>query len=135
MPNVGLRAPWLVVLVAVGCGRVGFSTGELGSDGRGGDDGGTGGDGAPGDGANAGANVGFVRSGLTDGGIGGLAQADAICAQRAIEGSLPGTYVAYLSTTTVNAIDRLAGARGWVRPDGQPFADTTADIAAGIVLY
>jgi hypothetical protein len=35
----------------------------------------------------------------------------------------------------VDARDRLAGARGWVRPDGLPFADTVADITAGKIFY
>ncbi len=33
---------------------------------------------------------------------------------------LPGTYRAWLSTSSVNAIDRVAGARGWIRVDGAP---------------
>src|SRR5262245_55711495 len=117
MDSVGLRAAWLVVLVSAGCGRVGFAIGELGGDGptgddapAGGDDAATGGDG----GSGSGANIVFVASSLTDGGIGGLAQADDICAARAEEAGLAGTYVAYLSTTSVNAIDRLGSARGWV---------------------
>jgi len=59
--------------------------------------------------------------------FGGLAGADAICNQHAGDAGLPGTYVAWLSTTTVDARDRLAGARGFVRPDGLPFADTVDD--------
>jgi hypothetical protein len=35
-----------------------------------------------------------------------------------------GTYVAWLSTSTVDAIDRLAGSRGWVRLDGAPVFDS-----------
>jgi hypothetical protein len=35
----------------------------------------------------------------------------------------------------VDARDRLAGARGWVRPDERPFADTVADLIAGRVFY
>lgn len=48
---------------------------------------------------------------------------------------LPGTYRAYLSDSSRDAIDQLAGARGWVRVDGRPFADTPADVAAGEVFY
>src|SRR5690606_988458 len=47
--------------------------------------------------------------------LGGLEGADRICADRAAAAGLPGTYVAWLSTRTVDARDRLAGARGWVR--------------------
>jgi hypothetical protein len=35
----------------------------------------------------------------------------------------------------VDAKDRLVGARGWVRTDGLPFADTVADLLAGQVYY
>jgi hypothetical protein len=42
-----------------------------------------------------------------------------------------GTYTAWLSTSTVNASARLGSARGFVRPDGQPFADTVSDITSG----
>jgi hypothetical protein len=41
---------------------------------------------------------------------------------------LPGTYVAWLSTATVNAATRLGTAQGFVRVDGKPFANTVADI-------
>jgi hypothetical protein len=45
-----------------------------------------------------------------------------------------GTYKAWLSTSTANAITKLGSARGFVRPDGQPFADQVSDIAAGKIL-
>jgi hypothetical protein len=48
---------------------------------------------------------------------------------------MQGTFVAWLSTSTTDAISRLGSARGWVRPDGLPFADTTADLAKGHVFY
>ena len=35
-----------------------------------------------------------------------------------------GTYKAWLSTSTVNAIGRLNGASGWVRPDGRPMVNS-----------
>lgn len=83
-----------------------------------------------------GANYVFVTSteyspaGLT------LAGADAECAARAAEASLPGTYVAWLSTSTVDAESRLGTARGWVRTDGLPFADLRGELLAfGQVLY
>lgn len=63
------------------------------------------------------------------------AAADALCASRAAVGGLPGHYVAWLSTTGVNAIDKLGAANGWVRTDGLPFANTRADLAAGKVFY
>lgn len=81
-------------------------------------------------------NIVFVTSTLiSPGSLGGLQGADTVCAQRAIAGGLAGHYVAWLSTTTVNAKDRLAGARGWVRRDGRPFVDTVDDLINGRILY
>jgi hypothetical protein len=72
------------------------------------------------------------------GALGGLAVADAACTERAKAAGLTGTYVAWLSTSGpggVNALDRIGTARGWDRPDGKPFADTTADIVNGSIWY
>ncbi len=76
----------------------------------------------------------FVTSTLQAGNFGGLAGADNICATRASAAGLPGTYVAWLSTTAVSAPSRLGSARGFVRIDGKPFADTVADLLANEVL-
>ncbi len=76
----------------------------------------------------------FVTSTLQNGNLGGLAGADAICAARATAASLPGTYVAWLSTSTVNALDRLGSAKGFVRVDGKPFANAPADIVANKIF-
>jgi len=67
----------------------------------------------------------------------GLAGADSACQARASAASLTGTYRAWLSTSGtggVNAIARLGTGRGWVRPDGKPFADTTNDISNGHIF-
>jgi hypothetical protein len=64
-----------------------------------------------------------------------LSAADALCAQSAATAGLPGTYVAWLSTSAVNAKDRLGSARGWVRPDGNPFADTQSDMRSGRIFF
>jgi hypothetical protein len=77
----------------------------------------------------------FVTSTTQTGNLGGLAGADAICRTRALAAGLSGTYVAWLSTSTVNAIDRLASASGWVRVDGRPVFNTRADIVAGASQY
>jgi hypothetical protein len=132
--------PWLralALLVMSACGRIGFDPGGAGSNGAGGD-----GDGAVGngDGFVRGdvlftSNVAFVSQPTVVLGTLGTVQAgDAICQAEADAASLPGTYVAWLSTSTVNAIDRLAGSRGWVRADGLPFVDTVADLAAGTLF-
>jgi hypothetical protein len=81
-------------------------------------------------------NIVFVTSTTYNGNLGGLAGADQKCQARAEAAGLPkNIYKAWLSTPSVNAIDRLGGARGWVRVDGKPFADTKADISAGRIFY
>jgi hypothetical protein len=65
-----------------------------------------------------------------------IAAAAGVCQAAASAASLPGMiWTAWISTTTSNAIDRLAGARGWIRPDGRPFADLPSSLAAGEVFY
>jgi len=83
-------------------------------------------------------NIVFVTSTSQTGNMGGLAGADAICAARASAAGLPGTYVAWLSTSgtgSVNAKDRLGSARGWIRTDSLPFTDRVSDLTAGTILY
>jgi len=64
------------------------------------------------------------------------ANADKHCSQLAAQVGLPsGTYVAWVSTSTVNARDKLGKARGWVRTDGLPFADTVDGLVAGQIFY
>jgi hypothetical protein len=125
----------LAVVLAAGCGRLGFGVGA--DSGAGGDrDVADAADDADVHGADAGiaANVVFVTSTshapetLTS-----LAVADAICAARATEAGLPGTHVAWISRDGVAARDRLAGARGWVRVDGAPFTDQVDDLLAGTI--
>jgi len=77
----------------------------------------------------------FVTSTTQTGNMGGLAGADAICRTRALAAGLTGTYVAWLSTSTVNAIDRLGAASGWIRVDGRPVFNSRADIVAGKSQY
>ena len=103
------------------CGRVGFEV--------------TSGDATRDDAAPLAGNRAFVTSTLqTPVSLGGLPGADALCTDRAHGVGLPGTFVAWLSSSTTNAPDRLAG-RGWVRLDGKPFARTLDDIANGAMLY
>ncbi|MBL8953281.1 MAG: hypothetical protein JNK82_21055 [Myxococcaceae bacterium] len=79
-------------------------------------------------------NVMFVTSARYSKTRGGVAPYDATCQQLASAAGFPGTYVAWMSGTN-SAINRILGARGWVRPDGRPFADSTTSLAAGRVLY
>ena len=66
---------------------------------------------------------------LYDGHLGGLAGADALCASAAAAQGFgsSSTWTAWLSTTTVNAIDRISGSGPWVRLDETiVFADRAA---------
>jgi hypothetical protein len=77
----------------------------------------------------------FVTSLQFPGNLGGLVGADARCQLLAQTAGIPGTFVAFLATDGVPADVRLGSARGWVRTDGRPFADTIADVVAGRILY
>lgn len=70
------------------------------------------------------ANRAFVTSTQNTGNLGGLAGADALCSLLASTAGLGGEVRAYLSTSTVDALDRLQGSRGWVRTDGKVLVDT-----------
>ncbi len=116
------------VLGAAACGRLGFAEHvEPALDG----------DAPSGDGGTSGpTNLVFVTSRrIAPGGLGGPSNADAICEAGAAAAGRPGAYVAWLSTSTVDARDRLGAARGWVRIDGAPVADSSADVAAGRLFY
>lgn len=117
--------------VIAGCGRLDFADVRVGPqvdaelpavDGAG--------DAAPPD-AFVQANRAFVTSANVLGTFGGLAGADAICANAATAAHLDGTFVAWLSTSTVNAKDRLSGSSGWVRTDGAPFAADVPSMLTG----
>lgn len=132
------------LLLLAGCGRWGFDNGERvdtdGPDGTIDADGTDGSDGAPVDAAGLDAfvepNLVFITSTtIAPTAIAPLTNADAMCQARAVAGGLPGTYVAWVSTTAEPARTRLRGARGWVRLDGLPFADRIEDLTAGRVWY
>jgi hypothetical protein len=81
-------------------------------------------------------NYVFVTSGqIVPGDLGGLAGADEYCQASADAAALPGTYVAWLSTTTVDAIERLGDAQGWARIDGRPFARSAEDLMLREMFY
>jgi hypothetical protein len=65
--------------------------------------------------------------------LGGLAGADAICQGQANASSLGGTWVAWLSTSTVNAKDRITNAI-YERLDGAVVAYNKADLIDGLLL-
>jgi hypothetical protein len=65
------------------------------------------------------------------GGKTGLAAGDSICQSRADAAGLEGTFKAWLSSSTVNAKDRLISDGPWVRLDGVKIADSKADLTDG----
>lgn len=69
--------------------------------------------------------------------ITGLVYADAWCNEAAANASPPleGTFRAWLSSSSENARDRFGTARGWVRVDGKPFADSIDDLVLDRRLY
>jgi len=83
------------------------------------------------------ANIAFVTSSTVVGGVlGGFKVADNICQSLAEAARLPkNTYVAWLSSSSQNAINRLGSAGGWVRVDGKPFAKERKEIIEGIILH
>jgi len=73
------------------------------------------------------ANLAFVTSATTTGNLGGREGGDALCNSLAAAAGQPGEYFAWLSTSTASAVDRMRGARGWIRTDGLPVVDTLDD--------
>jgi hypothetical protein len=86
-------------------------------------------------------NYVFVTSQCYDPAFGSLEVADEYCSSAASSAGLPGTYRAWLSSGLVStnppvaARERLEGARGWIRRDGAPFADTIVDIVGGRIFF
>lgn len=83
------------------------------------------------------ANIVFVTSEPIDfTTVTSLAVADAHCNTLAAQAGLPGTYIAWLSSTATYAKDRIpATTHGWVRTDRKPFANTIGEIVAGQTFY
>lgn len=71
----------------------------------------------------------FVTRATTNGNLGGTAGADAFCQGAADRAGLVGTYRAWLSTGTTNAIDRLSGEGPWETPGGDVAFDARPDMA------
>jgi hypothetical protein len=119
----------LLLALLVGCGRIGF-----GLDGES-EPVTPGGPGGPADDAAVdtpppSANLVFVTS-RAHPIIGIAGMADQLCAMHASEAGHAGTFRAWLSSAGSTALSRIAGARGWVRRDGQVVADLPSDIAQG----
>lgn len=69
--------------------------------------------------------------------LGSAGAADAVCAAVALDAGLPGVYSAWTTEQGENALDRTGAyrARGWLRVDGLPVADTPQELAAGYLRY
>ncbi len=81
-------------------------------------------------------NFVFVTSTVHTANLGGVAAYDNVCQNRAVSAGLPGTYRAWISDANSSAVSRLGSARGWVRPDGKPFADALAALtSSGQMFY
>jgi hypothetical protein len=76
----------------------------------------------------------FVTSGLYNGNLGGLAGADAICQSLAQAACVPGTFMAWLGTSTTGPINRfnLQGIP-YRRPDGIAIANSWVDLTDGSI--
>jgi len=62
---------------------------------------------------------------------------DEWCQERATAAHMTGNFAAWISTSQQSMAMRLTtvAARGWIRPDGKPFADTVEDLFAGRTYY
>jgi hypothetical protein len=70
----------------------------------------------------------FVTSStVVPGMLGGIEGGDSECQRLADNAGLPGTYMAWLSTSDIDARDRV-GAGGWMRTDGRPFTHSLKNL-------
>jgi hypothetical protein len=76
----------------------------------------------------------FITNGTWTGKLGGLAGADLKCQGEAVGAGLSGKYVAFLSTTTVNAKDRIPDAQ-YLRVDKKVVASSKADLLDGTINF
>jgi hypothetical protein len=78
------------------------------------------------------ANLVFISSKVLPTNLGSPTAYDVECNKMAtaagINDTAGGAYIAFISGTASLAMTRLGSARGWVRPDGKPFADSLAGL-------
>ncbi len=84
----------------------------------------------------AGGALAFVSTYQGNANVGGLSGADAICLIEATAAGLPApaSFVAWLSTSSVHAIDRLTYDGPWIRVDGVKIAESKTDLTDGYLL-
>lgn len=80
-------------------------------------------------------NYVFVTSTFHIGDLGGIENADQICNERARDAGLPGTYRAYLATSTESPEERLGSSSGWLRPDRRPFVYSRDDLVSSLIRF
>jgi len=74
----------------------------------------------------------FVTQALFPGDLGGLEGADVLCTEEAARAGLSGTYTAWLSDATGDAVTRITpSSTGYARVDGTVIADDLADLTDG----
>jgi hypothetical protein len=73
------------------------------------------------------AYVFVTSSTVVPGMLGGIEGGDRECQRLADSAGLPGTYMAWLSTSGINARDRV-GEGGWMRTDGRPFTHSLRNL-------
>jgi len=73
----------------------------------------------------------FLTGARRTGANGGTAGADALCAAEATTAKLDGTFIAWLSTPTQNAVDRLTKDAAFMNVGGGILWDSRAEIEAG----
>jgi hypothetical protein len=80
-------------------------------------------------------NYAFVTSNAEQ--LQSLKQLEDRCNALASANGLEGVYIPWVSTSDTSMFDRFAEltARGWIRPDGKPFADRIEDVYAGKTFY
>jgi hypothetical protein len=77
----------------------------------------------------------FVAAKYHDAAFGGRDGGDVWCNANAADAGLTGNFIAFLSSSGAPILDRIKNARGWVRMDGLPVADSPADLLAGHHWY
>jgi hypothetical protein len=84
------------------------------------------------------SNLVFLSAGSYASNLNGATAYDQACNDAAtaagINDAMGGAYVAWISDGSSNAVTRLGAARGFVRMDGRPTADTVADLVADAIL-
>ena len=76
-------------------------------------------------------NLVFVTSQTYTGNLSGLGGADDKCDALAAGANLPGTYVAWLSDSKTDAIDRLTGTGPFINTVGDTIADDISELTSG----